>query len=204
MLEKQRVIIVDDDPAVRESLSFLLDIHDYSADVFESGDVFLQSPINQIDCPILMDVRMPGRDGIETLTAALQRNPNLKIVIMSGHADIPLAVRALKSGAVDFVEKPFQSEDILAVLNKHSFSSDEAIKKPRSSQIIDESNQSLAKLTQRETEIAHLLVDGLANKAVAHELGISVRTVETHRARLMSKLSIRSLSELVKLVILAK
>jgi len=204
MLEKKRVIIVDDDPAVRESLSFLLDIHDYSADVFESGDAFLQNPINQIDCPILMDVRMPGRDGIETLTAALETNPNLKIVIMSGHADIPLAVRALKSGAVDFVEKPFQSVDILAVLNKHSFSSDEAIKKPRSSQIIDESNQSLAKLTQRETEIAYLLVDGLANKAVAHELSISVRTVETHRARLMSKLSIRSLSELVKLVILAK
>lgn len=201
---KQRVIIVDDDPAVRESLSFLLNIHSYSAEVFESGDVFLKGLINHIDCPVLMDVRMPGRDGIETLTAALRENPKLKIIIMSGHADIPLAVRALKSGAVDFVEKPFQSADILAVLNKHSSSSDESFAKSRLAQVIDKPNESLSELTQRETEIAHLLVDGLANKAVAHELGISVRTVEAHRARLMSKLSIRSLSELVKLVILAK
>lgn len=204
MTQKRHVIIVDDDPAVQESLSFLLEIHGFDADVFESGDAFLQSPISDIKAPVLMDVRMPGRDGIETLMAALAENPTLKIIIMSGHADIPLAVRALKSGAVDFIEKPFQADDILAVLEKHLDAGQTSITKSDPADSHLKNNESLSKLTQRETQIAHLLVEGLANKAVAHKLGISVRTVETHRARLMSKLSIRSLSELVKLVILTK
>jgi two-component system response regulator FixJ len=136
--------------------------------------------------------------------AALAENPTLKIIIMSGHADIPLAVRALKSGAVDFIEKPFQADDILAVLEKHLDAGQTSITKSDPADSHLKNNESLSKLTQRETQIAHLLVEGLANKAVAHKLGISVRTVETHRARLMSKLSIRSLSELVKLVILTK
>lgn len=201
MIQDAKIIIVDDDPAVRESLSFLLGGHDFDCLCYESGDALLLSDVKAIDTPILMDVRMPGRDGLETLQEALAVNGALKIIIMSGHADIPLAVRALKAGAVDFIEKPFQAKEIIAVLNKALSSAAPAPKRTIAS--TRPVSAPLSKLTPRELEIATLLVDGLPNKLIAYELGISVRTVETHRARLLSKLDIKSLSDLVKLVLLS-
>lgn len=193
------IIIIDDEAAIRESLSFLLETHGYSPQTFESGDAFLKTDVKALKCPVLMDVRMPGRTGIQVLQIALEINPSLPIIIMSGHGDIPLAVRAVKLGATNFIEKPFQSTEILAMLESVELTK-LPLRQPQKKAIPPA--KSLSKLSPRELQIAHLLAEGFANKAIAYELGISARTVETHRANLLSKLEIKSLSDLVKLVIL--
>lgn len=202
MTQTTTIYIVDDDDAVRESLSFLLETHGYTPQSFVSGDAFLSSDLSKVDGPVLLDVRMPGRDGLEVLKLAKDTHPDLNIVMMSGHADIAMAVRALKNGAADFIEKPFQSKDIMIVLDK--------LQSPKAATTTPQSaspgtppqkaaRERLARLTARESEVVKHLVAGEPNKGVAHHMGISVRTVETHRAHIMSKLGIRSLSELVKL-----
>jgi len=153
------IYIVDDDSAVRESLRFLLETHGYTVTCFHSGEDFLRTDLQRYDTPILLDVRMPGRDGLEVLKVAIEANPKLVVIMMSGHALSP-ETQAAKT--------------------------------------------KIEKLTKRETEISALLVDGKANKEIALILDISVRTVETHRAHLMSKLDIKSLSALVKLWLLAQ
>lgn len=193
------VYIVDDDKAVRDSLSFLLETHGFNVVNFVSGDLFLQTNFNEISGPVLLDVRMPGRDGIETLKEILREKPSTSIIMMSGHADVAMAVRALKYGALDFIEKPFAASDILAALER-VLTNEKQQRKLDMSQ--SETMKKLKKLTKRETEIMDLLVQGKPNKIVAADLGISVRTVETHRAHLLSKLDIKSLPDLVRLSLL--
>ena len=194
-----KVYIVDDDAAIRDSLGVLFGAHGFSANVFCDGEAFLCEDLTAITSPILLDVRMPGRDGLEILTAALDINPELQIIIMSGHGDIPMAVRALKKGAKSFIEKPFKSADIF---REFSDLRQQAEAKKRETGQQAAALEKLSKLTPREREIMDHLVLGKPNKIIADDLGLSVRTVETHRARLLSKLDIRSLSDLVRLSLL--
>lgn len=190
------ITIIDDDEAVRDSLELMLDMHGFDCQSFETGDAFLQADLNNISGPVLLDVKMPGRDGLEVLSEALSANHGLKIVMMSGHADVAMAVLALKKGATDFVEKPFEAADVLNILNRLNQS------KVKEQQQIEENASAklkLAKLTPREKEVMDHLVQGKPNKIIASDLGLSVRTVETHRARLLSKLDVKSLSDLVRL-----
>ncbi len=191
------IIIVDDDPAVCDSLTLLLETYGYNVIVFFDGESFLKSGLSHHKDCALLDVRMPGRSGLEILPDARRQNPALPIIIMSGHADIAMAVQALKGGAADFIEKPFQAKEVLAVI-------DQVIRSTSQTSAHSQAQNQLAKLTPRELEIAMSLSRGQTNKAIAFELGISVRTVETHRAHVMSKLDIKSLSELVRLVISAQ
>ncbi len=195
------IIIVDDDPAVCDSLTLLLETYGYNVVVFFDGESFLKSGLNHQKGCALLDVRMPGRSGLEILPDARRQNLAFPVIIMSGHADIAMAVQALKNGAFDFIEKPFQAKEVLAVIDQaiRSTSQTSAL-----SQAQNTAQNRLVKLTPRELEIALSLSRGHTNKAIAFELGISVRTVETHRAHVMSKLDIKSLSELVRLVISAQ
>lgn len=191
--------IVDDDHAVRESLEFLLETHGFSVTPFISGDAFLESDLGSVTGPILLDVRMPGRDGLETLKELLMINNRLSVIMMSGHADVAMAVRALKYGAADFIEKPFKSHDILAAIERVMPDVNQSVFDDNGR---EEKLKKLAKLTNREREVMSGLVEGKPNKIVAADLGLSVRTVETHRAHLLSKLEVKSLSDLVRLSML--
>lgn len=179
--------IIDDEEDVRDSLGLLLETLDYQVALYPSGDVFLRELPSVQPGLILLDIRMPGRDGIEVLKALREQSNTMPIIMMSGHGDIPLTVRAMQEGATDFIEKPFEADRILT-----------AIKQAIGQQT---PNTNLEKLTARERETAQYLSQGLPNKQIAHELGISVRTVEAHRARIMSKLDISSSAELVRLML---
>jgi FixJ family two-component response regulator len=193
--------IVDDDQAVRESLQLLLETHGFDVVAFISGDEFLTRNIRDVAGPIMLDVRMPGRDGLETLKELMQVNNNLSVIMMSGHADVAMAVRALKHGAADFIEKPFASSDILAAIERVMPTIETSLTQE---QFQSDNLRKLAKLTKREREVMGLLVEGKPNKIVAADLGLSVRTVETHRAHLLSKLEVKSLSDLVRLSLLER
>ena len=192
------IYIVDDDEAIRDSLKTLLETHGFSIHLYSDGERFLEADLMGISGPVLLDVRMPGRNGLEALEEALNVNKTLKIVVMSGHADVAMAVMALKKGALDFIEKPFQASELLKVIGRLN------------TQIQDEKHasfqtgalrQKIEKLTPREREVMSHLVHGKPNKVVAADMELSVRTVETHRAHLFSKLEIRSISELVRIAI---
>lgn len=193
---KHDVCVVDDDPAIADSLEMLLETAGCSVTTFSSGVQFLNSDIRSFHGCVLLDVRMPEKDGLTVLTEALAINPNLYIVMMSGHGDIPMAVKALKKGAVDFIEKPFQGSVILEAMEKACA---RLTKSEREHDFTLKAKSYLAQLTPRELEITEKLVEGKPNKIIAFELGISIRTVETHRARILSKMQVRSLAELVKM-----
>jgi two-component system response regulator FixJ len=186
--------IIDDDDHVRASLRLLLETSGFTVLSFASGDLHIADNPPLDDAVLILDVRMPGRDGLETLAHVRMRAPSVPVIMISGHGDVPLAVKAMQIGANDFVEKPFVASRILDAIERLGRSGASAPGENASS-------DGLTCLTPREAEVARLLADGKPNKIVAHDLGVSVRTVETHRARLMSKLGIRSLAELVRLVI---
>jgi two-component system response regulator FixJ len=193
------ITIIDDDEAVRDSLELMLNMHGFECQTFQSGDDFLKTNVKDVSGPILLDVKMPGRDGLEILSEVLNIKADLKIVMMSGHADVAMAVLALKKGATDFVEKPFEATDVLKILRRLNQSKIEAQKDSQDKAL---AQAKLSKLTPREKEVMEQLVQGKPNKIVASDLGLSVRTVETHRARLLSKLNIKSLSDLVRISLL--
>lgn len=194
----QTVFIVDDDPAVREGLAALLAAKRYKVETFASAEDFLAAiPAGQAGC-LVADVRMSGMSGLDLQRELTRRGQPLPTVIITGHGDVPLAVAALKAGAVDFLEKPFDSDAILASI-------EEALKRAgrRTDTGLDgrEIAARAATLSAREREVMDLVVAGHPNKVVAHRLGIAVRTVEIHRARVMDKLGARNLSELVRMAI---
>jgi len=188
------VHIIDDDEEVRESLGLLLETSGYEVVTFVSGDAYVLANPMLDHVVLILDVRMPGRDGLETLTHVRSRCANVPVIMISGHGDIPLAVKAMQVGANDFVEKPFVASRIIEAIDRLSRLENFAIAET-------DTADALAVLTPRELQVARGLSDGKPNKIIAHDLGISVRTVETHRARLMSKLQIKSLADLVKIVI---
>lgn len=181
-----RIHIVDDNESVRTSLGALLSAFEFEFQTHISGDAFLEAGCNLDVAIILLDIRMPGRDGMEVLREIRNSSTLAKVIMMTGHGDIPLAVRAIQDGATDFLEKPFEANHIQSLLNEMLSATPKA--------------DPLSALTPRERETATLLSQGLANKEIAYQLGISTRTVEAHRARIMSKLNIHSSAELVRLI----
>lgn len=185
--------IIDDDEQVRVSLRLLLETSGYTVQTFVSGDAHIAAAPDLHNAVLILDVRMPGRDGLETLIHIRGNAPTVPVIMISGHGDVPLAVKAMQNGANDFVEKPFVASRLVESIDRLSRAHDGAVDDTAKTDL-----QTL--LTPRELEVARALSDGKPNKIVAHELGISVRTVEAHRAHLMSKLGIKSLADLVKRV----
>jgi two-component system response regulator FixJ len=188
------VCVVDDDPDVRDSLQMLLGRSGYRILSFESARAFLQAGIKAQATCVLADIRMPEMDGLALQREINQTIPGLPVIIMTGHGDVPLAVLAMKAGAIEFLEKPFEKATLLEAIEaafQHAVVANK-IAKPQAALRPDRI------LTDREKEVFDLLIEGQQNKMIAHTLGISARTVEVHRARVMEKLGARNLADLVK------
>jgi two-component system response regulator FixJ len=194
------VHVVDDDVAVRQSLSFLLASDGLPVRLHESASAFLDIVREAPAGCILTDVRMPGIDGIAFLRHLKERGIALPVIVMTGHADVPLAVEAMKEGAIDFIEKPFDDDLLLAAIRT-------ALKRQeRSAERDAQRNEVRARLdtlSERERQVLEGLVAGKANKVIAYDLTISPRTVEIYRANVMAKMQAGSLSELVRMALLA-
>jgi two-component system response regulator FixJ len=199
--EEANVWVVDDDDAMRDSLEFLLGAAGFSVKVFESATSLLDAlPPGQTGC-VVTDVRMPGMDGIELLKRLKSEQPGVRVVVMTGHGDVPLAVEAMKLGAVDFVEKPFEDERLIESIRAALASAPDT---PRGGDAAsNEIAARVASLSPRERQVMDGLVAGLSNKAIAREYEISPRTVEVYRANLMSKMKAANLSELVRMAMRA-
>src|SRR6516225_10145759 len=193
------VYIVDDDEAVRDSLSVLLESKAFGVRSFRSAPEFLATaPSLPVGC-LIIDIRMPEMDGLELQQHLTARSLNFPLIVITGHGDVPLAVRAMKEGAVDFIEKPFAAEAILSSLEAALSRLNTAGEDPAKAK----STAKLALLSPRELQVLKGLLAGRPNKSIAYDLQISPRTVEIHRARVMDKMGARSLSELVRLALAA-
>lgn len=192
------VVVIDDHDSVRHSLRVLLESGGFQVSDYPSAVSYLGSGIEG-DC-VVSDMRMPEMSGLELQRELQRRNSPLPLILITGHGDVPLAVSAMRGGAFDFLEKPVDDERLLESVGRALSQSGQT---RRSVQESKEAAELIAGLTQREREVLDRLVLGMSNKLVAHELGISPRTVETHRARLQFKLKARDLSYLVRLSIAA-
>ncbi|WP_422039733.1 response regulator transcription factor [Roseibium sp.] len=192
----EAVYIVDDDPAVRDALSVLFNMEGYVVETFSDGDTFVQSASKSVPACVMLDVHMPGRSGIEILKALNAEHYPAPIFIISGQGDIPMAVEAIRNGAFDFIEKPFSAETVLERVK-------EAVAAMRQRQDVDTSQtfEGAELLTRRELEVLKEITEGASNKEAGRTLGISPRTVEVHRARIMEKLSARNAADLVRIVL---
>ncbi|WP_354858919.1 response regulator FixJ [Acetobacter fabarum] len=190
--------VIDDDEAVRESIAFLLLASGYTAQTYASADEFL-GIVDQINngC-VITDVRMPGMDGLDLVSHLHASRPLLPIIVITGHADVPLAVQAMKSGARDFIEKPFDDHFILDAVASALQYGDKNFSGRFPAQVV---RQKIAVLSAREQQVLRGLVDGQSNKIIARDLGISPRTIEIYRANLMTKMDARSLAELVRMTL---
>ena len=198
--ETGMVHVIDDDDAARESLAFLLRTARLEVQTYPSAAAFLGAlPTTESGC-VVTDVRMPGMSGIDLLRQLKELNIPVPVIVITGHGDIPLAVEAMKAGAADFLEKPFDGETMLASV-RSALKQQHGEKKRRSERV--EIDNRLAALSSRERDVLDGLVTGQANKQIAFELGISPRTVEVYRANLMTKMQASSLSELVRMAITA-
>jgi len=194
------IYVIDDDDAVRQSLEFLLRTAGHTVRSFESAKAFLEIlPQLRSGC-IITDVRMPDISGIDLLRRVKQLDADIPVIMITGHGDISLAVEAMKLGAVDFLEKPFDDDQLLAAL-KATLSRDADLAERKAE--LSEINDKLAALSNRERQVLDGLVAGNANKTIAFDLGISPRTVEIYRANLMTKMAANSLSDLVRMAMLA-
>jgi two-component system, LuxR family, response regulator FixJ len=201
MADTPLVHVVDDDAAVRDSLRLLLESAGLSARTYTSATALLAAVPNLGTGCVLTDVRMPELDGLELQRRLAQFDTRLPVIIMTGHADVPIAVEALKAGAADFLEKPFDDAHLLAAVTSAIAASQRAGEEAAATAEI---TGRLASLTPREREVLDHLVAGQANKTIAYDLGSSPRTVEVHRARVMEKMGARSLPELVRMTIAAE
>lgn len=196
MTQAYTVHVVDDDDAILRSLSFLLRTSGYTVRLFAGGRDLLKEAGDLAPGCILMDVRMPDMDGLEVQRELHGRGIMLPVVIMTGHGDVDMAVSAMKAGAVDFIEKPFEKALLLACIEAARQTS---LAERAAGRRAQEARSRLNILTDREREVLDGLVQGLPNKSIAHDLGISARTVEIHRAHLMQKLDVRSLAEALRI-----
>lgn len=201
MSTEPTIFVVDDDDAVRESVGMLLESAGYKVKPFESSVAFLESAGSLPFGCALIDVRMPELDGLELQERLRARGIGVPVIIMTGHGDVPMAVRAMRAGAVDFVEKPFDDEALLAGVAR-AVAQGKAQR--RESEAAADVVRRAEQLTAREREVLNQLVAGNPNKVIAANLAISPRTVEIHRARVMEKMRARSLSELVRMVLAAR
>jgi two-component system response regulator FixJ len=194
------IYVIDDDDAVRDSLSLLLETSGFKVRVFAAATEFLDIVDSLAPGCVIADVRMPEMDGLELQERLAARQARLPIVVITGHGDVPMAVRAMRAGAVDFVEKPFADEAILASVRQALTRLAAA---PARDELAEAAAARVEHLSPREREVLEGLVAGLPNKSIAYDLSISPRTVEIHRARVMDKMQARSLSELVRLALVA-
>lgn len=195
------VYIVDDDDGLRNSLNMLIQKSGYNAHICASATEFLEAyEPNTVGC-LLLDVRMPGINGLELQQKLAAENYDIPIIIMTGHADVSMAVQAMKNGAIDFIEKPFHNQELLTILQQCMT---EARKKQLKRHKNLQTSKTMSQLTPRERQIMDLIVDGLPNKKIANLLAISVRTVEAHRAHIMEKLNVKTLPDLVRLKLIDK
>ena len=201
MNDKNTVFVVDDDQAMRSSLKWLIESVGMSVETYSSADEFIREYYPGRAGCLLLDIRMPGMSGLEVQEHFVQHQIKIPIIIITGHGDVPMAVRAMKAGAVDFIEKPFNDELLL-----------ESIRNALLLDVEQRSTQSgraeiatrLAHLTPREHEVMEMVTDGRSNKEIAVTLGVSAKTVEAHRARVMEKMQADSLAGLMKMAMLAK
>lgn len=195
------VHVIDDDPAVRDSLSFLLETASLETRVYDSAIAFLEALPEVTSGCVVTDVRMPEMTGIELVRRLKALGFTLPIIMITGHADVPLAVEAMKAGVADFIEKPFNDDILLAAIATALRSGEEG---RRGAAEVAEITGRLMSLSGREREVLDGLVAGHANKVIAFDLGISPRTVEIYRANVMTKMKAASLSELVRMAMLAE
>jgi FixJ family two-component response regulator len=195
------VYIVDDDEAVRESLGLLLESVDQVSGSFASATDFLDAYNDDMAGCMVLDIRMPGMNGMELQRKLNELNSILPIIFVTGHGDVPMAVEAMQHGAVDFIQKPYREQDLLDKINQ-ALSLDQQQRtdlKAKKDIIVR-----IETLTPREKEVMAMMIDGNANKVIAIDLGISQRTVEIHRSRVMEKMNTHSLAHLVRMVLAAK
>ncbi|WP_247887343.1 response regulator FixJ [Azospirillum sp. SYSU D00513] len=211
--QDQTVFIVDDDEAVRDSLAILLESAGFQVESFDSPLAFLRSDAPSRPGCLLTDVRMPEMNGIEMQERLVREGRTLPVIVMTGHADVPLAVRAMKAGAADFIEKPFEDQQLIdslrAALARAAASASAAGVAPTAAETAQpaecppEIAGRLALLTPRERDVLQCLLEGKSNKIIAFDLSISPRTVEIHRARVMEKMQADSLPLLVRMAMAA-
>ena len=200
MTAERQVYLVDDDDAIRRSASFMLKTSGFIVTSFGSGVDFLEAARGLDAGCVLLDVRMPEIDGLAVQAALKLRGIALPVIVMTGHGDVTVAVTAMKAGAVDFLEKPFEKAELLSALNDGFARIDQSGHRAERAKL---AVIRLDALTPRERDVLHGLVNGLPNKTIGYDLGISPRTVEIHRAHLMTKLEVRSLAEALRIAFAA-
>ncbi|WP_296807776.1 response regulator transcription factor [Thiocapsa sp.] len=194
------VFVVDDDQAMRTSLKWLIESTGMSVQTYESADVFLASYYPGRAGCLLLDVRMPGMSGLELQSYLAREGYRLPVILITGHGDVSMAVKAMKAGAIDFIEKPFHDEDLLRSIRR-ALDDDQRQRAGQAARA--DIAARLAELTPREHEVMAMVTDGKSNKDIAAALGVSAKTVEAHRARVMEKMRADSLAELVRMALLA-
>ena len=197
--ESCKVFIVDDDVAVRKSLRLLFKTLSVEATDFASGDEFLAAWDEGWQGCILLDIRMPGTSGLEVQKVLSERGNTLPIIFITGHGDVPMAVKAMQLGAFDFVQKPFRDQELIDRVSQALAANQENHQEDLQKR---EVMRRFATLTARETEVMECVVRGQANKVIAMDLNVSQRTIEIHRARVMEKMQARSLAQLVRMSLL--
>ena len=201
MAAEQRVYIVDDDRDVADAMSMLLESTGLQTRLYASAQDFMQQDISQLAGCVVLDVRMPNINGLELQQEIRRDNPNLPVVFVSGHGDVPIAVQAMKNGALEFLQKPFRDQEFIDCVYRALNLNNEALNhRNRVSSI----QARIDSLTKREYEIMHLITAGNLTKVIADKLNISPRTVEIHRARTMEKMQAKTLAQLVQMVVEAE
>jgi len=194
--KRGNVYVVDDDEAVRDSLQWLLEGNDYRVRCYESAEAFLSRyDTREVAC-LIADIRMVGMSGMELQDKLIERNSPLPIVFITGHGDVPMAVESMKKGALDFIQKPFQESALLGMVEKML---DKARETFTDHQKAASRDALLSKLTTREAQVLERIVAGRLNKQIADDLGISIKTVEAHRANIMEKLNANTVADLLKI-----
>ncbi|AJE99540.1 MULTISPECIES: response regulator transcription factor [Pandoraea] len=197
-IDQETVFVVDDDEAVRDSLRWLLEANGYHVRGFASAEEFL-SHYNghQVGC-LILDVRMPGMSGLELQEKLVENRFNIPIIFVTGHGDVPMAVDTMKKGAMDFIEKPFDEAELRAQVERMLSKARQDASSQREQQAAEDL---LSKLTSREHQVLERIIAGRLNKQIADDLGISIKTVEAHRANIMEKLNVNTVADLLRLAL---
>lgn len=197
----RRLVIVEDEPEILHLMKDFFQTAGYRVKGFGAAEELIADLdwIGSVDC-VIADVRLPGMDGLELLRSILEQRPSTPVIVMTGHGDIPMAVKAIKDGAFDFIEKPFMPDRLGEIVSAALAARPRA----RATQDAREAENAISRLTPRQIEIVDLIAEGLTSKEIAVRLGMSFRTVDTHRARIMEKLQVNSLAELLRLRLAAE
>lgn len=198
---QETVFVVDDDEAVRDSLRWLLEANGYRVQCYSSAEQFLEAyQATQLGC-LILDVRMSGMSGLELQERLIAENATLPIIFVTGHGDVPMAVSTMKKGAMDFIEKPFDEAELRKLVERML---DKARTESTTAQQQRAAAERLGKLTAREHQVLERIIAGRLNKQIADDLGISIKTVEAHRANIMEKLSVNTVADLLRLALSTK